>query len=156
MEEATHRGVEERVMTALPNWVNTINQLNRLIADRLGVAASDLDCLHVLRLQGPVTAAELARHIGLTPGSVSRMIDRLDAGGFITRTDDPDDRRRVLIEADGKGLARVAAHYKGLTARSHDDLAAFRVDELDVLLRFVERSHHNAAEEVARLRRDRP
>jgi DNA-binding MarR family transcriptional regulator len=82
---------EKQVMAALPNWVNTISQLNRLIADRMGVTASDLDCLHVLRLHGPATAAELAVRVGLTPGSVSRMIDRLDAAGCVVRTDDPED-----------------------------------------------------------------
>lgn len=139
-------------MTALPSWVNTISQLNRLIAEQMGVTASDLDCLHVLNQRGPATAAELARHVGLTPGSVSRMIDRLDAAGCVKRTDDPDDRRRVLIEPTSDGLARIAAYYDGLTARTQDDLAAFRVDELTALLRFVERSQRSAGEELARLR----
>lgn len=141
-------------MVALPSWVNAISQLNRLIAERMGVTASDLDCLHVLRLRGPCTAAELAPEVGLTPGSVSRMIDRLDAAGCITRSDDPDDRRRVLIAASSDGLARITAYYQGLTARSHDDLAVFRVEELEVLLQFIERSHRSAVEEIARLRRE--
>ena len=156
MEQATRRDVEERVLAALPDWVNTVNQINRLIADRLGVGASDLDCLHVLRSQSPITAAELARHMGLTPGSVSRMLDRLDAAGFIVRTADPDNRRRVLVEADDEGLARVAVHYEGLAARCRDDLAAFRGTDLDTLLRFIERSHHSADEELTRLRLERP
>ncbi|MEY9926610.1 DNA-binding MarR family transcriptional regulator [Catenulispora sp. GP43] len=147
------RDIEQQVMTALPSWVNTISQLNREIADRMGVTASDLDCLHVLHQQGPATAAELARAVGLTPGSVSRMIDRLDAAGCITRTDDPEDRRRVLIEASSEGLARIAAYYDGLTARSHADLAEFTLDEMRVLLRFIERSRIAATEELARMRR---
>jgi DNA-binding MarR family transcriptional regulator len=146
---------EKQVMAALPNWVNTISQLNRLIADRMGVTASDLDCLHVLRLHGPATAAELAVRVGLTPGSVSRMIDRLDAAGCVVRTDDPEDRRRVLIEANNDGLDRIGDYYAGLTARSHDDLAVFDDEELSVLLRFVERSQISAAAELARLRQER-
>jgi DNA-binding MarR family transcriptional regulator len=156
MAQAARRDIEGRVLTALPSWVNVISQLNRLIAEGMRVTASDLDCLHALRLRGPSTAAELAKLVGLTPGSVSRMIDRLDAAGCITRTDDPDDRRRVLIEASSDGLARVAAYYEGLTARTHDDLAVFRVEELEVLLQFIERSHRSAAEEITRLRDERP
>ena len=153
MGRATRREIEQRVMTALPSWVNTISQLNRMIAERMGVTASDLGCLHVLHIQGPATAAELAREVGLTPGSVSRMIDRLDAAGCITRTDDPEDRRRVLIEASAEGLARIATYYDGLTARSHEDLAEFTLAEMAVLLRFIERSQIGATEELARLRR---
>jgi DNA-binding MarR family transcriptional regulator len=106
----------------------------------------------VLNQQGPATAAELAGKVGLTPGSVSRMIDRLDAAGLIRRT--PKDRRRVLIEPTSDGLARIAAYYAGLTARARDDLAVLRPDELSALLRFVERSEHSAIGELSRLRRD--
>ncbi|WAL64516.1 MarR family transcriptional regulator [Amycolatopsis cynarae] len=150
----SRREAEERVLAALPGWVNAISQLNRLIAERMGVTASDLDCLHVLNQQGPATAAELARRVGLTPGSVSRMIDRLDAAGCIKRTNDPRDRRRVLIEPTSDGLARIAAYYDGLTARAHDDLAVFRKEELDALLQFVERSQDSALDELSRLRHD--
>ena len=149
---ASRRELEDRVLAALPGWVDAVSQLNRLIAERMGVTASDLSCLHALNQQGPATAAELARRVGLTPGSVSRMIDRLDAAGCIKRTGDPGDRRRVLIEPTSDGLARIAAYYAGLTARAHDDLAVFRPDELSALLRFVERSQHSATEELARLR----
>jgi DNA-binding MarR family transcriptional regulator len=152
MGRTARRDVEERVLTALPNWVNAISQLNRLIAERMGVTASDLDCLHVLNQQGPATAAELARRVGLTPGSVSRMIDRLDAAGCIKRVNDPQDRRRVLIEPTSDGLARIAAYYDGLTARAHDDLAVFRTGELNTLLQFIERSQSSAIDELARLR----
>jgi DNA-binding MarR family transcriptional regulator len=152
MGDTSRHEAEERVLTALPSWVNAISQLNRLIAERMGVTASDLDCLHVLNAEGPATAAELALRVGLTPGAVSRMIDRLDAAGCITRT--PQDRRRVLIGPTSDGLTRIAAYYEGLTALAHDDLAVFRPDELGTLLRFIERSQHSVAEELTRLRRD--
>ena len=150
---ATRRDIEERVLAGLPGWVNAISQLNRLVAERLGVTASDLDGLHVLNEQGPSTAAELARRVGLTPGSVSRMIDRLDAAGCIRRTSDPRDRRRVLIEPTQNGLNRIAAYYDGLTARAHEDLSVFRGQELSTLLHFIERSRRSAVDELERLRR---
>ncbi|WP_020661537.1 MarR family winged helix-turn-helix transcriptional regulator [Amycolatopsis benzoatilytica] len=154
MGRTTRREAEARVLAALPSWVNAISQLNRLVAERIGVAASDLDCLHALNRGGPATAAELVGQIGLTPGSVSRMIDRLDAAGCIKRTADPRDRRRVLIEPTADGLARIAAYYDGLTARTRDDLTIFRLDELESLLRFIERSQRSAGDELARLRHD--
>jgi DNA-binding MarR family transcriptional regulator len=152
MGQTSRRGAEERVLAALPGWVDALSQLNRLIAERMGVTASDLSCLHVLNQQGPATAAELAGKVGLTPGSVSRMIDRLDAAGLIKRA--PKDRRRVLIEPTSDGLARIAAYYTGLTARSHEDLAVFSREELNALLLFIERSEHSAVGELARLRQD--
>ena len=150
MGRTSRREAEQRVLTALPGWVDALSQLNRLIADRMGVTASDLSCLHELNQEGPATAAELAGKVGLTPGSVSRMIDRLDSAGLIKRT--PKDRRRVLIEPTSDGLARIAAYYAGLTARTGDDLAVFSLDEMNALLRFIERAQHSAVGELTRLR----
>ncbi|MGF6884332.1 DNA-binding MarR family transcriptional regulator [Nocardia sp. GAS34] len=152
MSHSSRRETEDRVLAALPGWVNALAQLNRLIADRMGVAPSDLDCLHVLNQHGPATAAELARRVGLTPGSVSRMIDRLDAAGCITRVNDPGDRRRVLIETTAESLTRIAAYFEGLAARTHEDLEVFGTEELGSLLRFIERSERSTLDEVTHLR----
>jgi DNA-binding MarR family transcriptional regulator len=142
----------EQVLAALPDWGHLISQLNALIADRMGVTLSDLDGLHALATHGRATAAELGRHVDLTSGSVSRMIDRLDAAGCITRTRDPHDRRRVLIEPTADGLARVGDYWAGLGACTLDDLADFTDAELAVLLRFVQRARQSTAAELARLR----
>ena len=152
MSHRSRRDIEDRVLAALPGWVNALAQLNRVIADRMGVVPSDLDCLHVLNQHGPATAAQLARRVGLTPGSVSRMIDRLDAAGCITRVNDPADRRRVLIEPTQESLRLIAAYFEGLAARTREDLDIFRTDELEPLLQFIERSESSTLAELAHLR----
>ena len=160
MTETTRAGTRDggaedtaaRVLAALPDWGHLISQLNALIADRMGVTLSDLDGLHALATHGPATAAELARHVDLTSGSVSRMIDRLDAAGCVTRTRDTADRRRVLIAPTADGLARVADYWAGLGAGTQEDLADFTDAELAVLLRFVHRARASTATELARLR----
>ncbi|MER7333970.1 MarR family transcriptional regulator [Micromonospora sp. NPDC000119] len=57
-----------------------------------GVAAP-----HALARGGPAAASAPVQRVGLTPGTLSRMIDRLDAAGCMKRTPDPADRR-ILIE----------------------------------------------------------
>ena len=144
--------MEDQVLKLLPDWVNTITQLNAVIAERMGVVPSDLDCLHALNKHGPTAASVLASRVGLTAGSVSRMIDRLDAAGCVKRVPDPADRRRVLIEPTSEGMARIAAYYGGLTTRSHDDLEVFADTEPPALLRFLEKAGSSAAAELSRLR----
>ena len=73
--------------------------LNEAVADQLGMAAVDVDTLAILATSGPVTAGRLAELIGLTTGAVTRMIDRLEQAGYVRRTSDPSDRRRVVVEA---------------------------------------------------------
>ncbi|GHJ11133.1 putative HTH-type transcriptional regulator YcgE [Micromonospora humidisoli] len=146
----------EEVVRRLPDWITHLIQINSLVASRMGVVVSDFHCLHALQQHGPTTAGVLARQVGLTPGSASRMIDRLADAGCVRRIPDPNDRRRVLIEPTREGLDRIDAYYSGLTARTFQDLAAFDDEELRTLLRFIEVFQVSAAAEVERLRSATP
>nr|WP_042197485.1 MarR family transcriptional regulator [Kibdelosporangium sp. MJ126-NF4]CEL22992.1 Transcriptional regulator, MarR family [Kibdelosporangium sp. MJ126-NF4]CTQ90132.1 Transcriptional regulator, MarR family [Kibdelosporangium sp. MJ126-NF4] len=142
------------VVGALPDWITQLIRINGLIADRMGVVPTDFHCLHVLHQRGPATASELAVEVGLTPGSVSRMIDRLVDADCVTRVPDPQDRRRTLIEPTATGLDRIAVYYAGLTARTTEDLAEFDTDQLHTLLRFISMASASATAEIDRLRTD--
>ncbi|MEU9336281.1 MarR family transcriptional regulator [Streptomyces sp. NPDC048290] len=146
------RPLADQIVGALPEWITQLIQINSLIAHRMGVVATDFHCLHALHQDGPATASVLAGRVGLTPGSTSRMIDRLADAGCVKRVPDPDDRRRIVIEPTEEGLDRITTYYAGLTARTHGDLADFDDDQLHTLLRFVESARDSAAVEVDRLR----
>jgi DNA-binding MarR family transcriptional regulator len=141
-----------RVIDLMPEWVSQLIKLNGLIAAGMGVVPTDFDCLHLLHRHGATTAGVLAGRIGLTPGSVSRMIDRLADAGYVKRVPDPHDRRRLLVEPTEAGLALVTTYYAGLTACTQQNLAAFDEDQLRALLRFVELSTRSVTSEVDRLR----
>jgi DNA-binding MarR family transcriptional regulator len=148
----TRESLATQIIDALPEWITQLVLINGLIANQMGVVATDFHCLHALHQDGPTTASVLAGRVGLTPGSVSRMIDRLAAAGCVKRTPDPDDRRRVLIEPTTEGLDRINAYYAGLTVRTREDLNAFDEDQLRTLLSFVEVARRNATEEVNQFR----
>lgn len=102
------------------------------LADQLGLPITDLICLATLRDRGRATVGELATELGLTTGAVSRMVNRLELAGFVRRTRDPHDARRVIVEL-------VAAEASvGLFARQSADIteavAPLSEDQLRVLL----------------------
>jgi DNA-binding MarR family transcriptional regulator len=70
------------------------------LAAEVGVHPTDYKALGVLERLGPMSAGELGRHTGLAAASVTNLIDRLVAKGFLRREPDPLDRRRVLLHAD--------------------------------------------------------
>jgi len=72
--------------------------LSQVIADKVGLAPSDLECLGYLEDGGPMTAGRLSELTGLTTGAVTRMVDRLGSAKYVRRRSDPDDRRKVIIE----------------------------------------------------------
>jgi hypothetical protein len=70
------------------------------LAAEAGLHPTDYKALGVLDRLGPMSAGELGRHMGLAAASVTNLIDRLVAKGFLRREPDPLDRRRALLDAD--------------------------------------------------------
>jgi len=83
------------------------------LAERLGMNVTDLRCLELVLAEPGMTAGRLADESGLTTGAVTGVVDRLEQAGYVTRTADPADRRRAVIQptpaADEvrSGLSRI-------------------------------------------------
>ena len=52
----------------------------------------------------PITLNGLARHMGVTPGTMSLTIDRLERKGYVVRLRDAADRRRVHVRLTAAGV----------------------------------------------------
>jgi DNA-binding MarR family transcriptional regulator len=63
--------------------------------------ASILDHLDEL---DPTTVNDLARHMGVTPATMSLAIDRLERQGFVARARDAADKRRVHVRLTSAGV----------------------------------------------------
>ncbi|MFI2754254.1 MarR family winged helix-turn-helix transcriptional regulator [Cellulomonas sp. P22] len=80
-----------------------------------------------------IRASEIAEHIGVGRGTMSRQLARLEDLGLITRTTDPDDSRGQLIHLTEGGETRVA-DARGARGRFlRTALDAWSHDELDAL-----------------------
>jgi DNA-binding MarR family transcriptional regulator len=65
--------------------------------------------LHHVPIDGAVSLGELARHLALPKSSASVIVKSLARRGFLTRTRDELDERRLRIELTDEGRARVQA-----------------------------------------------
>jgi DNA-binding MarR family transcriptional regulator len=63
--------------------------------------ASVLDHLDEIE---PTTLMELSRHMGVTPGTMSVAIDRLERKGYVVRLRDATDRRKVHVRLTSAGV----------------------------------------------------
>jgi DNA-binding MarR family transcriptional regulator len=81
------------------------------VARRIGVGATDLECLDVILLRGSLTAGEIAEATGLTTGAVTGLIDRLEHAGLARRERDAADRRKVYVKPTPKAAKAGAAYY---------------------------------------------
>ena len=86
-----------------PRYLNAIVLHGLATAQAVGLGPTDLYAVGTLSFYGRMTSGELAAKTGLTTGATTRLIDRLEQRGLVRRVADPDDRRRVLVEAAEDG-----------------------------------------------------
>ncbi len=70
---------------------------HQAVAEKAGLSGADHKYLDLLLQEGPMTAGKLAELTGLTTGAITGIIDRLENKGLVSRENDPNDRRKVLV-----------------------------------------------------------
>lgn len=78
------------------------------LTDPHGITLSDFLVLATMR-RGVSSPVELCRVLGRTTGGMSLTLDRLVSAGWVGRTPDPTDRRRVVVELTDQGRAKAEA-----------------------------------------------
>lgn len=63
--------------------------------------------LTVLRDRGPLTQSALAEALQLDPTNVVAVLNDLETPGYVSRTRDPADRRRHIVDVTADGLAAL-------------------------------------------------
>jgi DNA-binding MarR family transcriptional regulator len=81
---------------------------------------------------------KLSELTGLTHGAITNVIDRLERAGFVTRTSDPKDRRKVIVAIMREKVDAVAAMYLPTVMKIYNLYAGYSEDELRFLLHFYQ------------------
>jgi DNA-binding MarR family transcriptional regulator len=113
---------------------------NHQVTQRLGLGASDAQFMHFLQLHGPLTPSRLAELSGLTTGTVTGVVDRLEDAGFVRRERDASDRRKVLVTLNEEHLWReMAPLYAGQAESLANVAGRYDAAQLEVIADFLER-----------------
>ena len=102
----------------------------------LGVARGRV--LWALHESGPVVMRALSQALGVSPRTVTGLIDGLEADGWVTRSPHPTDRRATIITPTPvaeTALVRLTLSYRGLT---RDLLADQPGEQLREVLRVLD------------------
>jgi DNA-binding MarR family transcriptional regulator len=130
------------IIDALRRYGIESTRLGHAFAARNDLQSADLEALvAVLGAQRggtPLTPGALRRHLGLSSGGTSLVIDRLERAGHLRRTrDHPTDNRVVHLRHTEQGQATGSAFFGPLAERTDAVLGQFDQDELAVIRRFV-------------------
>ncbi|MFC1961965.1 MarR family winged helix-turn-helix transcriptional regulator [Chloroflexota bacterium] len=74
----------------------------------LDVPLAQLKSLFMITCEGTTNFRKLSDNLGVTPGDVTGIIDRLVKQGLVSRGEDPQDRRVITLQATDKGRILLA------------------------------------------------
>jgi DNA-binding transcriptional ArsR family regulator len=150
---AERQRMEGEFLLAMRRNGSIMQLLGQVSAERIGINATDLNCLNIVALSGPMTAGELARATGLTTASITGVLDRLEEGGFVRRERDPKDRRRVIVTLNpGPGLREIGPTFGPLVRAWREAAAGYSDEDLRLLLDFQLKLEQIVRDQLARLR----
>lgn len=89
------------------------------------VSVTQCRALEHLTEAGPLTLNALAAALYLEKSTASRVVSGLEAGGYASRAQDPDDRRALRLDITPDGRALVAAIEADILAREARLLSRF-------------------------------
>lgn len=137
MSSANGARIQRALQGALVNAVLG----NERIARELGLLVTDLQTLHLLVLREDTrTPKQLSQTTGLPTSTVTRVLDRLEQAGYLRRSDDPSDRRKVRIELVDDKIAAISGQYDQYTDVLEGINSEFTEEQLGVVARYLERS----------------
>jgi DNA-binding MarR family transcriptional regulator len=126
------------IAAAVRRFIAEVVMHNNAVAQEVGLGASDAQFVGLLGQHGPLTPGRLATLSGLTTGTVTGVIDRLERAGFVRRERDTADRRKVLVVLEPAAMATLAEHYRGHGEHLARVLARRTPDELRTIAAFLD------------------
>lgn len=132
--------------------VSRVARLHRIAAGKLlkGVGLYPGQEFLMMHLwdSGPVRQSELIKSVDLDPSTVTKMLQRLEQTGHVSRSPDPDDRRAVLVEATDNSCALHADVRSAWSSLEEHTLAGLDPAERRELARLLAKVEENLCHET--------
>ena len=89
------------LISSLKRFSTTLSADLMEILFRLNLTVPQIRMLHAIRKQGRMRGSQLARELGVSPGAVVQVCDRLQEQGYLERVPDTEDRRVTWFQLTG-------------------------------------------------------
>jgi len=100
---------EESILRSLRRIARAVDLHSRRLARKYELTGPQLVCLRHIQREAITTPSALARAIHLSQGTVTGILDRLEARGLVSRERSRHDKRRVLLQLTASGEELVAS-----------------------------------------------
>lgn len=113
---STRNSLGTQLSFALYGAANRMVRLHKPLLEPLGLTFPQYLVILDLLDEAPQAVGALGGRLDMDTGTITPLVKRLAAAGFVTRTRDPNDERRVLVDLTPKGRG-LEADVFGITDR---------------------------------------
>ncbi|HYO79377.1 MAG TPA: MarR family transcriptional regulator [Thermoanaerobaculia bacterium] len=140
------RSVQEEVVLAIMRTADQVVVPMNDILRGAGLSSSQYNVLRILRGAGDdgLPCGEISERMVRRDPDLTRLLDRLEASGFVSRTRDTRDRRVVLASVTEAGLELLASLDDPIEESIRRSLAHVPVTRLRTLLELLEEVRSSA------------
>jgi DNA-binding MarR family transcriptional regulator len=136
--------VSTQLSFALYGAANRIARMHKPFLEPLGLTFPQYLVILELLDGAPLSVGTLGARLDMDTGTITPLVKRLESAGFVTRTRDPSDERRVLVDLTSRSRA-LEAEIRGITDKIKS--ACQLTDQgVDDLRRTLEALAHPASE----------
>jgi DNA-binding MarR family transcriptional regulator len=134
------RGLTTDKSQSVQEVVELQRQVGRIIGQHApgvwidsGLTLTQLRSLFLISNKGSTNFRKLAEALEVTPSNVTGIVDRLVEQGLVSRTQNPEDRREMTLQATDKGQALVSNLREAGIKRMTQILSLLSLEELSAL-----------------------
>ena len=104
----------------------------------VSISMSQVRCLHLITGAGELRMSKLVAQLGVSISTVSGLVDRLVDHGFVSRRDDPLDRRQVVLSPTAAGTEFIDRMRELSNAQFRGLISHLSTEELRTVHRAIE------------------
>ena len=113
-------------------------QFRAALARSLALNTTALDAMERLMREGPLTPSDLAARLGVTPGAITGVLNRLEATGHAHRENDPADGRSLRIVPAAASIDTATQRLMPLILALGSRMRNYSTDEMALIERFLD------------------
>jgi DNA-binding MarR family transcriptional regulator len=138
--DRNRRRRETEVLSGLRDLRIELAVLNHRVGAKAELKDVDFDCLDVIARHGPLTPSALAARVGVHVATMTGILNRLEEGGWVTRSRSDDDRRAVVVASIPDRQREIYRMFGGMNSRMTRILGDYSEAELTAIADFLGRT----------------
>lgn len=116
-----------------------ISSWEHAVVRKSGLSPAQMHAVEIIGHHERLRMKELAEKMGITTGTLTVMVDRLEKNGLVVRQPHPTDRRSYVIVLTDLGREYFEEHHQMHCLLTSEITATFDDDEMDNLKGYLER-----------------